>query len=115
MTDEEWKEYQSNTKVMFDSLEACLQQLLRSRRNINISRTGNSDEGRKVQVEITNSLDLEIYVEYVNFRKDVLKYFKKMKKYSRHVTCDFIREVFVLDVGFGLTGYEFKYPKSLVE
>lgn len=115
MTDEEWKEYQSNIKVMFDSLEACLQQLLRKGRNINISRTGNSDEGRKVQVEITNSLDLEIYAEYVNFRKDVLKYFKKMKKYSRHDTGYFIREVFVLDVGFGLTGYEFKYPKSLVE
>lgn len=115
MTDEEWKEYQSNTKVMFDSLEACLQQLLRKGRNINISRTGNSDEGRKVQVEITNLLDLEIYAEYVNFRKDVLKYFKKMKKYSRHDTGYFIREVFFLDVGFGLTGYEFKYPKSLVE
>ena len=115
MTDEEWKEYQSNTKVMFDSLEACLKHLLRSGRNINISRTGNSDEGRKVQVEITNSLDLEIYAEYVNFRKDVLKYFKKMKKYTKHDTCDFIREIFVLDVGFGLTGYEFKYPKSLVE
>lgn len=38
-----------------------------------------------------------------------------MKKYSRHDTGYFIREVFVLDVGFGLTGYEFKYPKSLVE
>lgn len=115
MTDKEWAEHQSNTKVMFDSLEACLKQLLRSGRNINISRTGNSDEGKKVQVEITNSLDLEIYAEYVNFRKDVLKYFKKMKKYSRHDTGYFIREVFVLDVGFGLTGYEFKYPKSLVE
>ena len=115
MTNEEWKEYQSNTKVMFDNLEACLQQLLRSGRNISISRTGNSVEGIKVQVEITNSLDLEIYVECVNFRKDVLKYFKKMKKYTKHDTGYFIREVFVLDVGFGLTGYEFKYPKSLVE
>ena len=115
MTDEEWKECQNNSSIMFDSLEACLQQLLRKGRNISISRTGNSDEGRKVQVEITNSLDLEIYAEYVNFRKDVLKYFKKMKKYSRHDTCDFIREIFVLDIGFGLTGYEFKYPKSLVE
>lgn len=114
MTDEEWKEYQSNTQAMFDALESCLGHLLRGGRNITIARTGDSNIGKKVQVVITNSIDLEIYAECINFRKDVLKYFKKMKKYFQFDNGYSVREVLVLDAGFGLTEYEFNYSKFMI-
>lgn len=115
MTVTEWDEYRNNTSIMLDNLESCIHHLLRSGRNISISRTGNSDTGKKVQVEITSSIDLECYMECINFRKDVLRYFKKLKKYFRHDTGYSVREVFILDNGFGLTEYEFNYSKSLTE
>lgn len=115
MTDKEWKEYQNNTSIMLDNLESCIHHLLRSGRNISISRSGNSDTGKRVQVEITSSIDLECYVECINFRKDVFRYFKKLKKYFRHDTGYSVREVFILDARFGLTEYEFNYSKSLTE
>lgn len=115
MTDKERIEYEYNTRVMFDALESCLGYLLRSGRNISIARTGDPDTGRKVQVTITNSIDLEIYMESINFRKDVLKYFKKMKKYFKFDDGYSVREVLVLDAKFGLTGYEFIYSKFLNE
>ena len=112
MTDEELREYRTNSKVMFDAIESCLEFLLRSRRNITIARTGDSDTGKKVQVGLTNSIDIESYKEDINFRKDVLRYLKKMKKYFQFDDGYSVREVFILDVGFGLTWYEFNYSKS---
>ena len=112
MTDEELREYQTNSKIMLDAIEPCLGFLLRSRRNITIARTGDSVTGKKVQVGLTNSIDIESYKESINFRKDVLRYFKKMKKYFQFDDGYSVREVFILDDGFGLTWYEFNYSKS---
>lgn len=105
----DWDEYRTNTGIMFSALEACIQQLVRTGNNINISRTGNLDNGKKVRVEIFNPIDIEVYIDYVNFRKDVLKYLKKVKKYFRFISGCSVREVFILDAGFGLTEYEFIY------
>lgn len=76
----DWDEYRTNTGIMFSALEACIQKLVRTGNNISISRTGNLDNGKKVRVEIFNPIDVEVYIDYVNFREDVLKYFKKVKK-----------------------------------
>lgn len=111
----DWDEYRTNTGIMFAVLENCIQSLVRAKNNIVISRTGNVDEGRKVRVEVMNSADIENYIECINFRKDVLEYFKKMKKYLRFVNVSSVREVFILDAGFGLTWYEFIYNKSFKE
>lgn len=112
---DDWDEYCTNTEIMFAALENCIQSLVRAKNNIVISRTGNVDEGRKVRVELMNSADIENYIECINFRKDVLEYFKKMKKYLRFVNVSSIREVFILDAGFGLTWYEFIYNESFKE
>ena len=111
----DWDEYRTNTGIMFAALENCIQSLVRSKNNIVISRTGNVDEGRKVRVELMNSADIELYLDYVNFRKDVLKYLKEVKKYFRFVSGYSVREVFILDAGFGLTWYEFIYNESFKE
>lgn len=115
MTDEEWKEYQSNTGVMFSVLEDCLKGLISFRRNVTISRTGNLDEGKRVRVELMNKYDVSYYQECINFRKDVLDYFKKQKKCFWSNNGYMIREVYLLDGGYGLTEYEFIYSKSLIE
>lgn len=107
----DWDEYRTNTGIMFSTLEACIQQLVRTGNNISISRTGNLDNGKRVRVEIFNPIDVEVYIEYVNFREDVLKYFKKVKKYFRFANGHSVREVFILDAGFGLTEYEFNYKE----
>ena len=114
MTDEEWKEYQSNTQVMFSALESCLQQLLRAGRNVSISRIGDSDTGRKVLVDITNKIDLEVYTECINFRKDVFDFFKLKRKYYWSNNGNIVREVFILDAGHGLIEYEFTYASFLL-
>ena len=112
---DDWDKYRTNTEIMFAALENCIQSLVRTKNNIVISRTGNVDEGRKVRVELMNSADIEKYIECVNFRKDVLEYFKKMKKYLRFVNVSSVREVFILDAGFGLTWYEFIYNEPFKE
>lgn len=112
---DDWDKYRTNTEIMFAALENCIQSLVRTKNNIVISRTGNVDEGRKVRVELMNSADIENYIKCVNFRKDVLEYFKKMKKYLRFVNVSSVREVFILDAGFGLTWYEFIYNEPFKE
>lgn len=115
MTDEEWKEYQSNTGVMFEVLESCLKGLISFRRNVCISRTGNLDEGRRVHVELMNNYDVSYYNECISSRKDVLDYFKLQKKYFWSNNGYMVREVFLLDGGYGLTEYEFIYRASDLE
>ena len=112
---DDWDKYRTNTGIMFAALESCIQSLVRTKNNIVISRTGNVDEGRKVRVELMNSADIENYIECVNFRKDVLDYLKKVKKYLRFVNENSVREVFILDAGFGLTWYEFNYNEHFKE
>nr|DAP76045.1 MAG TPA: hypothetical protein [Caudoviricetes sp.]DAS28881.1 MAG TPA: hypothetical protein [Caudoviricetes sp.] len=110
----DWDEYRTNTRIMFSALEACIQQLVRTGNNISISRTGNLDNGKRVRVEIFNPIDVEVYIDYVNFREDVLKYLKKVKKYFRFTNGHSVREVFILDAGFGLTEYEFSYNEHFL-
>lgn len=112
---DDWDEYRNKTQMMISILETCISSLVRSRNNIVISRSGNVDEGRKVRVEIMNPADIELYLDYVNFRKDVLKYLKEVKKYFRFVSGYSVREVFILDAGFGLTEYEFNYNEHFKE
>lgn len=110
----DWNEYRTNTGIMFSALEACIQQLVRTGNNISITRTGDLDNGKKVRVEIFNPIDVEVYIDYVNFREDVLKYFKKVKKYFRFTNGYSVREVFILDAGFGLIEYEFSYNEHFL-
>lgn len=58
----DWDEYRTNTGIMFSTLEACIQQLVRTGNNISISRTGNLDNGKRVRVEIFNPIDVEVYL-----------------------------------------------------
>lgn len=113
MNNEEWEVYRRNTGIMITVLENFISTLVRREMNMKLTRSGNASMGRLFSVEIFTESDVELYLEDISVRKDLIKYFSKLGKLITTQQNDKVINTYILDAGFGLVMYEIIHPVKI--
>lgn len=113
MNDKEWEIHRRNTGIMITVLENFISTLVRRKMNMKLTRSGNADMGRLFRVEIFTESDVELYLEDISVRKDLIKYFSKLGNLITTQQNDKVINTYILDAGFGLMTYEIIHPVKI--
>lgn len=113
MNNEEWEVYRRNTEIMTTLLEDFISFLVKRKTNMKLTRSGNASMGRLFSVEIFTESDVELYLEDISVRKDLIKYFSKLGKLIITQQNDKVINTYILDAGFGLVTYEIIHPVKI--
>lgn len=113
MNDKEWEIHRRNTGIMITVLENFISTLVRRKMNMKLTRSGNADMGRLFSVEIFTESDVELYLEDISVRKDLIKYFSKLGNLITTQQNDKVINTYTLDAGFGLMTYEIIHPVKI--